>query len=91
MSHYALKNNSNPFKENNMQFVARIGGKTVSYDQSATFVIKRKEGRGRFGIVGMRQTLNAALSKFHRTEKPGCTTTLSPVVDGRVLKPIARA
>jgi hypothetical protein len=73
-----------------MQFVARIGGKTVSYPKSATFVIQQKKRGEPMKIIASRDNLDTAIGKYHRCQKPGTTTLLCPVMNGRFLPAIAK-
>lgn len=67
-----------------IEFAARIGGKTVTYPRAATFIIERKEGKKKYGLVAHRESIDKALGKFRSSQREGCTTRLSATFDGRI-------
>ncbi len=74
-----------------MQFQAVLGGRVVSYPQAATFVIERREPGKPYCLVGSKDNIDNALGKFHRAAKPGTTTRLSYVEDGRIHPMVRKA
>lgn len=65
-----------------IDFVAQLGGKIVTYPMAATFVIERREGRRRYRQIAFKPDIHSALSKFHRSEAPGCTVRMRSIYRG---------
>ena len=68
-----------------MQFVAVLGGRVVSYPQSALFVIEKRKAHQPFSLVSTKDSIHSAITKFHRCAEPGTSTRLSYTQNGQLV------
>ena len=60
-----------------MQFIARLSGKTISYERDSTFRVEQQFAKRRqFALFGTALTISEALAKFSRAKSPGVRVRL---------------
>ena len=64
-------------------FQAVLGGRVVSYPQAATFAIERRDSGKKYSLLATKDSIEGAIGKMSRAAKPGTTTRLSYIEDGR--------
>jgi hypothetical protein len=68
-----------------MQFTAMVGGKRITYPESATFVIDQRRPGQAFSLLATKPTIDRALSKFKYAQQPGTITRLCATENGRLI------